>query len=67
MITDLKPTSRRGYTSVLECTLLPRFGDDPISKVDGAAVRAAHAPAAVRARRAAVLTAERICDAQSIL
>jgi len=40
MITDLKPTSRRGYTSVLECTLLPRFGEDPISKVDGAAASA---------------------------
>ncbi|MDC3958567.1 site-specific integrase [Polyangium jinanense] len=40
MITDLKPTSRRGYASVLECTLLPRFGEDPISKVDGAAASA---------------------------
>ncbi|MDC0740976.1 tyrosine-type recombinase/integrase [Polyangium mundeleinium] len=40
MITDLKPTSRRGYASVLESTLLPRFGEDPISKVEGAAASA---------------------------
>lgn len=37
MVTDLKVTSRRGYESVLVSTLLPRFGDLPITKVDGKA------------------------------
>ncbi len=40
MITDLKVTTRRGYESVLESTLLPRFGSQPITKVDGAAAAA---------------------------
>ena len=40
MITDLKVTTRRGYESVLESTLLPRFGPLPITKVDGAAAAA---------------------------
>ncbi|MDI1476440.1 site-specific integrase [Polyangium sp. y55x31] len=35
MLTDLKVTTRRGYTSVLEHTLLPRFADRPLDKVDG--------------------------------
>jgi len=37
MITDLKVTTRRGYDAVFEGTLLPRFGDRPFGKVDGAA------------------------------
>lgn len=37
MVTDLKVTTRRGYESVLTSVLLPRFGEHPITKVDGAA------------------------------
>jgi integrase len=37
MITDLKVTTRRGYTQVLDSTLLPRFGDRPIDHIDGLA------------------------------
>ncbi|MDI1445958.1 site-specific integrase [Polyangium sp. 6x1] len=35
MITDLKVTSRKGYESVLGSTLLPKFGELPITQVDG--------------------------------
>lgn len=34
MLTDLKVTTRRGYASILEHTLLPRFGHLPISEVN---------------------------------
>lgn len=37
MITELKVTTRRGYESVLQANLLPRFGDLAIDKVDGKA------------------------------
>jgi len=37
MVTDLKVTTRRGYESVLQANLLPRFGDLAIDKVDGKA------------------------------
>ncbi|MDI3291002.1 hypothetical protein [Polyangium sp. 15x6] len=37
MVTDLKVTTRRGYVSVLEGTLLPRFGELRVNEVDGAA------------------------------
>lgn len=37
MLTDLKVTTRRGYESVLESTLLPKFGDLPAHEVNGAA------------------------------
>jgi len=37
MVTELKVTTRRGYESVLQANLLPRFGDLAIDKVDGKA------------------------------
>ncbi len=37
MLTDLKVTTRRGYESVLDSVLLPRFGKLPITAVDGSA------------------------------
>jgi integrase len=37
MVTDLKVTTRRGYTQVLDGVLLPRFKDRPIVRVDGEA------------------------------
>jgi integrase len=37
MVTDLKVTTRRGYASVLDSTLLPRFGALPLHKVDSTA------------------------------
>lgn len=37
MLTDLKVTTRRGYSSVLDHTLLPRFGELPLDKLDGLA------------------------------
>ncbi|UQA60389.1 tyrosine-type recombinase/integrase [Polyangium aurulentum] len=37
MVTDLKITTRRGYGSVLDSTLVPRFGELPLAEVDGAA------------------------------
>lgn len=37
MVAELKVTSRRGYESVLRSTLLPRFGELPLDKVDGKA------------------------------
>ena len=40
MVTELKVTTRRGYEKVLEATLLPRFGDDPLPEVDGPAAAA---------------------------
>jgi integrase len=35
MLTDLKCTTRRGYDQVLDCRLLPRFRDLPITGVAG--------------------------------
>ncbi|HRI69458.1 MAG TPA: site-specific integrase [Polyangium sp.] len=35
MLTDLKITTRKGYESVLQANLLPRFGHWPIDKVNG--------------------------------
>lgn len=37
MVTDLKVTTRRGYTQVLDAVLLPTFGQKPIADVDGEA------------------------------
>src|SRR5690349_13798131 len=37
MVTELKVTSRRGYESVLRSTLVPRFGEMAVSKIDGKA------------------------------
>ena len=37
MQAKLKPTTRRGYEAVLEVHLLPRFGAQPISEIDGKA------------------------------
>ncbi len=37
MLTDLKITTRKGYESVLQANLLPRFGHWPIDKVNGKA------------------------------
>jgi len=37
MVTELEVSSRRGYAALLEGTLLPRFGELAVGKVDGAA------------------------------
>jgi hypothetical protein len=37
MLTDLKVTTRRGYDSILDGVLIPRFGALPITAVDGEA------------------------------
>ena len=37
MVTDLKVTTRRGYSLVLDGVLLPRFKSKPIAEVDGEA------------------------------
>ncbi len=37
MLTELKITTRRGYESVLQASLLPRFGDVAIDEIDGKA------------------------------
>ena len=37
MVTELKVTTRRGYESVLQFNLLPRFGELAIDKIDGKA------------------------------
>jgi hypothetical protein len=37
MVTDLNITTRRGYASVLDGTLLPKFGEFPLAEVDRAA------------------------------
>jgi len=37
MVTDLKVTSRKGYEAILRATLLPKFGELPLPKVDGGA------------------------------
>src|SRR5690349_2055489 len=37
MVTDLKASSRRGYGLVLDGVLLPKFADQPITQVNGAA------------------------------
>ena len=40
MLTDLKVTTRRGYTKILEHALLPRFAHLPISQVNNVAAAA---------------------------
>jgi integrase len=40
MLTDLKVSTRRGYASVLDHTLVPRFGHLPVSEVDNVAAAA---------------------------
>ncbi len=51
MVTDLKVTSQRGYEQVLATVLLPKFKDQPVTAVDGAAAAELDLDLAKKARK----------------